>query len=79
MYSCLSTEEEEKIQTRNDDMKIEEAQRRVYSLVHRWNSTPEWHSPEFLEGQIHITTGDLLALKIVLEHVKYGASETSTE
>lgn len=46
-------------------MEIEEARDRVNDMINRWDSTPEWHDPEFTDGLIKIDTGDLLAIKIV--------------
>ena len=33
-------------------------------LSKRWNDTPEWHDPPFLDGKIQITTGDLREIAI---------------
>lgn len=50
-------------------MNYDEATQRVDAMINRWEETLEWHDPEFLEGEIHITTGDLLALKVVIDHI----------
>jgi hypothetical protein len=43
---------------------------RLQSLADRWNETKVWHTPPFLDGRIHITTGDLRDIALVLQEIK---------
>lgn len=43
-----------------------DAAARLEALAARWEETPEWHEPPFLDGRIHITTGDLRAISIIV-------------
>jgi hypothetical protein len=43
---------------------------RLQGLADRWNETPEWHNPPFLDGRIHITTGDLRDIATVCHQIR---------
>lgn len=43
---------------------------RLQDLAARWNETPEWHNPPFLDGRIHITTGDLRDIATVCREIR---------
>ena len=56
-------------------MNLKDATNRVKDLIGRWDGTPEWHeseggNPEFLEGRINISSGDLLAIKVVMDSLR---------
>jgi hypothetical protein len=42
-----------------DKVELDHAINRLKPLAERWERTSEWHHPPFLDGEIHITTGDL--------------------
>lgn len=48
------------------DPELAAAVERLRGLAERWEETPEWHDPPFLEGQIQITTGELRDIAILL-------------
>ena len=52
------------LQNQNDKLKktLKAYQKITNPLVGRWNSTKVWHNPEFRDGIIKITTGDLADL-----------------
>lgn len=52
------------LQNQNDKLKkaLKAYQKITNPLVDRWNSTKVWHNPEFRDGIIKITTGDLADL-----------------
>lgn len=39
-------------------------------LASRWTGTPEWHNPDFLDGEIHIRTKHLRAIAVLVQHYK---------
>lgn len=43
---------------------------RLQGLADRWNDTPEWHNPPFLDGRIHITTGGLRDIATACREVR---------
>lgn len=43
---------------------------RLDGLAERWEETTVWHEPPFLDGEIHITTGDLKDIATLVRHVQ---------
>ena len=50
--------------------KVKDAVEDLKLLAERWDTTKVWHKSLFLEGEIHITTGDLRSIGIVLKHLE---------
>ena len=59
--------------TRRDSVEstaLFDAVARLQGLADRWNETPEWHIPPFLDGRIHITTGNLRDIATVCREIR---------
>lgn len=50
-------------------MKLKTAICRLKGLSERWEETDIWHEPPFMDGEIHITTGDLLAIHTLMHEL----------
>lgn len=47
-----------------------DAAKRLDALAQRWERTTVWHEPPFLDGTIHITTGDLRDIATLVPFVR---------
>ena len=58
------------------EQKVVDAINKLEHLAERWETTPEWHKghkgrkKDFTVGEIHITTGDLKQLAVLINHHK---------
>lgn len=52
------------------DLEILQAANRLEHLAERWERTEVWHEPPFLDGRIHITTGDLKDIATLVRSIK---------
>ena len=50
-------------------MELKTAYDRLKALSEMWEETEVWHNPPFMDGEIQITTGDLLAIHTILREL----------
>jgi hypothetical protein len=68
--STTPTPVNEKAEERLTSRNLFDAVARLQGLADRWNETQEWHNPPFLDGRIHISTGDLRDIATVCREIR---------